>query len=85
MMEIATRPRFINKKEYSLLNQYPNHAPTSIEQVQTIVSRIFPSTLPHIERVTEGVSTYVYRLTTPCNTCYLRVLPEEGASFALLS
>jgi Ser/Thr protein kinase RdoA (MazF antagonist) len=35
-----------------------------------------------MERVTEGVSTYVYRITFPHETFYLRVLPEEGASFA---
>jgi aminoglycoside phosphotransferase (APT) family kinase protein len=35
-----------------------------------------------VEWVTEGVSTYVYRITFPHETFYLRVLPEEGASFS---
>ena len=34
-----------------------------------------------MERVTEGISTYVYRISFPRETFYLRVLPEEG-SFA---
>jgi Ser/Thr protein kinase RdoA (MazF antagonist) len=33
-------------------------------------------------RVTTGVSTWVYRIATPRGICYLRVLPEAGASFA---
>lgn len=35
-----------------------------------------------VERVTEGVSTYVYRITCPSQIFYLRILPEEGASFS---
>jgi len=37
---------------------------------------------PHVERVTGGVSTRVYRLRLDGEKLYLRVLPEEGASFA---
>jgi aminoglycoside phosphotransferase (APT) family kinase protein len=33
-------------------------------------------------RVTEGVSTFVYRLTADNHECYLRVLPEIGSTFA---
>ena len=36
----------------------------------------------HVERMTEGVSTWVYRVTRSHDLFYVRVLPEEGASFA---
>ena len=64
------------------MNQYPNDASFSMKHVQTVVNRIFPSISTHIKRVTEGVSTYVYRITSYNETFYLRILPEEGASFA---
>lgn len=35
-----------------------------------------------VERVADGVSTYVYRVGYGGETFYLRILPEEGASFA---
>ena len=35
-----------------------------------------------VERMTEGVSTWVYRVTRRNDMFYVRVLPEEGASFA---
>jgi len=35
-----------------------------------------------VERVAEGVSTFVYRILCGDETFYLRVLPEAGASFA---
>ena len=35
-----------------------------------------------VESVAEGVSTYVYRLRRGTEVFYLRVLPEEGATFA---
>lgn len=35
-----------------------------------------------MERVTHGVSTWVYRIAHGETTAYLRVLPEAGASFA---
>jgi aminoglycoside phosphotransferase (APT) family kinase protein len=41
-----------------------------------------PSVPPIVERVAEGVSTYVYRLRQGQAVWYLRVLPEEHASFA---
>jgi Ser/Thr protein kinase RdoA (MazF antagonist) len=61
---------------------YTNGIPIGIERIQTVVGRIFPSIPTHIERVTEGVSTYVYRITSHNEIFYLRILPEEGASFA---
>lgn len=50
--------------------------------VNDLVNRIFPSRPLRVERVTEGVSTHVYRIVFQRETFYLRLLPEEGASFA---
>ena len=50
--------------------------------IEAIVHQIFPSHPVHIERVTEGASTFVYRVTYPNEVFYLRILPEEQASFA---
>jgi Ser/Thr protein kinase RdoA (MazF antagonist) len=50
--------------------------------VQTVVAQLFPACSPQIERAAVGVSTYVYRIFARNTTWYLRVLPEEGASFA---
>jgi aminoglycoside phosphotransferase (APT) family kinase protein len=36
----------------------------------------------HVSPVSEGRSTFVYRLTWHGGTAYLRVLPEEGSTFA---
>ncbi len=35
-----------------------------------------------VEPIKEGISTYVYRLVRDADAFYLRVLPEEGATFA---
>lgn len=59
-----------------------NHSPVDIQQIQEVVKRIFPQDPARVEWVTEGVSTYVYRITFSHETFYLRVLPEEGASFS---
>ncbi len=54
-----------------------------IRIVQREVARLFPHTPPlSIERVEEGVSTYVYRIHRNNDIFYLRLLPEIGASFA---
>jgi aminoglycoside phosphotransferase (APT) family kinase protein len=51
--------------------------------VRAVVDRVFGrSAVTGVERVTEGVSTYVYRIDRRTETFYLRVLPEAGASFA---
>ena len=51
--------------------------------VRTVVDRIFrPGAGCHVERVAEGVSTFVYRIRRGVETFYLRVLPEVDASFA---
>ena len=51
--------------------------------VAQLVDQIFPSPpVLSIERVWEGVSTYVYRIRREKDVLYLRVLPEADASFA---
>lgn len=51
--------------------------------VAELTIRIFGDVTPlSVERVKEGVSTYVYRIRRASEVFYLRVLPEEGASFA---
>ncbi len=51
--------------------------------IEALVTQIFPRTIrPSVERVEEGVSTYVYRIYRGNEVFYLRVLPEVGASFA---
>lgn len=51
--------------------------------IAQLAARIFPRSMRlEVERVEEGVSTYVYRLRVAKTVYYLRVLPEEGASFA---
>jgi aminoglycoside phosphotransferase (APT) family kinase protein len=51
--------------------------------VRPLVDRIFGSAgRSSVERVAEGVSTYVYRVCRGSETFYLRVWPEEGESFA---
>jgi aminoglycoside phosphotransferase (APT) family kinase protein len=59
-----------------------NYHPVDMRLIETLVSRVFLSAPTSVERVMEGVSTYVYRITYRHETFYLRVLPEEGASFA---
>jgi aminoglycoside phosphotransferase (APT) family kinase protein len=54
-----------------------------IHLVHHEVARLFPQTpLFTIERINEGVSTYVYRVHINSEIFYLRLLPEIGASFA---
>jgi aminoglycoside phosphotransferase (APT) family kinase protein len=59
-----------------------NKSSGDIQHIQEVVKSIFPQGPARVERVTEGVSTYVYRIIFPHETFYLRVLPEEGASFS---
>lgn len=54
----------------------------NMQHVEAIVSHVFSSPPLAIERVAEGASTYVYRIIFESETFYLRVLPEEDASFA---
>ena len=60
------------------MNQHPMDMPA----IKAIVSQIFPAHPVHIERATEGVSTIVYRVVYQNEAFYLRILPEENASFA---
>ncbi len=64
------------------MNHSPNQSSVDVLHIQEVVKKIFPQDPARMERVTEGVSTYVYRITFPHETFYLRILPEEGASFA---
>jgi aminoglycoside phosphotransferase (APT) family kinase protein len=54
-----------------------------IRLIEALATQVFPCTVPsHVERVEEGVSTYVYRVNRGNELFYLRVLPEVNASFA---
>ncbi len=54
-----------------------------IRLIEALVVQVFPCTVPsHVERVEEGVSTYVYKIYRGNELFYLRVLPEVNASFA---
>lgn len=56
--------------------------PLAPDVLAPLLKRVFPTGVRHMERVTEGVSTWVYRVLHGNETFYLRVLPEVGASFA---
>lgn len=58
------------------------HYPDVMKHIAALMQRIFPSSITSIERVTEGVSTFVYRISYRNELFYLRILPEEGQSFA---
>ena len=49
--------------------------------IRDVATAVLGATLD-VESVAEGVSTYVYRLRHGAEVFYLRVLPEEGATFA---
>jgi aminoglycoside phosphotransferase len=51
------------------------------QRVEEVVSQLFPEPGTRVERVWSGISTYVYRILSPCRTCYLRILPDTGGSF----
>lgn len=54
-----------------------------VSMIVALCHRIFgPGGALHVLRVVEGVSTYVFRVEHAGDIFYLRVLPEEGASFA---
>src|SRR5258708_12709093 len=55
----------------------------AIRSIEYVVTRVFPrSSRLSVERVDEGMSTYVYRIHHADEIFYLRVLPEINASFA---
>ncbi|GCE08827.1 phosphotransferase family protein [Dictyobacter aurantiacus] len=49
--------------------------------VETVIRHSLKINPLQVERMTEGTSTCVYRITTESETLYLRILPEEDASF----
>jgi hypothetical protein len=54
-----------------------------IRSIEALIARVFPRTIPlHLERVEEGVSTYVYKIYRGNEVFYLRILPEANESFA---
>lgn len=54
-----------------------------LRAVEEVAAHIFSGTRPLlVQRVEHGISTYVYRVRRGTDTFYLRVLPEDGASFA---
>ena len=56
--------------------------PPSPDLLAPLLKRVFPTGVTQVERVTEGASTWVYRILHGKETFYLRVLPEVGVSFA---
>jgi len=50
--------------------------------IQSLMERLRLGVAPTVERVPEGVSTYVYRVRYRAARFYLRILPEFGATFA---
>lgn len=57
----------------------PSEDPRNVEK---LIKRLFPASAVRYARVQGNISTYVYRVSIPGETFYLRILPEEGASFA---
>jgi aminoglycoside phosphotransferase (APT) family kinase protein len=54
-----------------------------IRLIEALVAQVFPCTVhSRVERVEEGVSTYVYKIYRGNEVFYLRILPEVNASFA---
>lgn len=64
------------------MNHSSRQSSVDMQDIEKMVEKIFSQDPTKVERMAEGVSTYVYRITFPHETFYLRVLPEEGASFA---
>ena len=66
----------------------PSPSPPDAEALAPLLRRafsIFPTgvdQVERIERVAEGVSTWVYRIRRGGETFYLRILPEADATFA---
>jgi aminoglycoside phosphotransferase (APT) family kinase protein len=65
------------------LNARSTSPPFDLAAIEHLAAQILsPHDALTVERVAEGVSTYVYRICRDTERFYLRVLPEEGASFA---
>src|SRR5579884_2731582 len=65
-----------------MLTSHTNSQPIDPQHLEVLVRHIFPAGPSSVERVLEGVSTYVYRVFYQRETFYLRILPEVGANFA---
>lgn len=63
------------------VNQPSRARPVDIQRVEAVVRRLFPARDTQFERVMSGISTYVYRIFSQCQTYYLRILPDAEASF----
>ncbi|HEU5382839.1 MAG TPA: aminoglycoside phosphotransferase family protein [Ktedonobacteraceae bacterium] len=64
------------------MQDHPNNLLVSVQNIQEMLKKIFARSPIAVERVTEGISTLIYRILFPHEIFYLRILPEEGASFA---
>jgi aminoglycoside phosphotransferase (APT) family kinase protein len=78
----ATFPSTSREEAEREVSQYPPPSPPETRQIEAVMRHIFPSMSFMVERMAEGVSTFVYRILCGNETLYLRVLPEAGASFA---
>lgn len=56
--------------------------PANGHPLAELVHLVFPHAPAQITCVEEGMSTYVYQIKYRQEIFYLRILPEEGASFA---
>ncbi len=63
------------------MKQSPQTYPVDMQRVEAVVSHLFPASGTQVERVLSGISTYVYRITSQYQIYYLRILPDEEASF----
>ncbi len=54
----------------------------NMSHVKDIVAKHFCDASVQISRVPEGNSTFVYRVVVGNDTFFLRILPEEWATFA---
>jgi len=73
--------RVVGLKGDGLLSHDSSEPAQDVTTIREVIRRVFPATPLTIERPREGGSTYVYRLMAAEECFYLRVLPEEGASF----
>src|SRR5258708_1239704 len=70
------------KRGMLFMNQSRQPHSFNVQQVGTVVNRLFSARDTHVERVLSGISTYVYRIDSQGQTYYLRILPEAEASLA---
>lgn len=64
------------------MNQFPHPHPVNDQHVEAVARRFFPAKDIQVERVMSGVTNYVYRIKSQSQVYYLRIAPEEEASFA---